>query len=91
MILFAKMGCTFGDTAAGDLPFAEKPERRGSHGHNAALPDLHATFVAWGAGIRPGARLEAIDNTAVAPTIAKLLNLPMPNTDGKPLTAALAE
>jgi len=37
---------TFGDTAAGELSFDDKPERKGSHGHDPELPELHATFVA---------------------------------------------
>jgi predicted AlkP superfamily pyrophosphatase or phosphodiesterase len=91
MILFAEEGCSFGDTAAGALPFNEKPERKGSHGHDPSLPDLHATFVAWGVGIKPGTKLGEIKNIDVAPTIAKLLGIDLPNTDGKPLAAALAE
>lgn len=91
MILFAEEGCSFGDTAAGALPFNEKPERKGSHGHEASLPDLHATFVAWGAGIKAGANLGEIKNIDVAPTIAKLLGVELPDTDGKPLAAALVE
>ena len=90
MLLFAQEGCAFGDTAAGQLPFSEKPERRGSHGHDPDLPDLHATFVAWGVGIKPGARLGEISNLSVAPTIAKLLGLTIPNAQGQPLAAALA-
>jgi len=91
MILFAEEGCSFGDTAAGELPFDEKPERKGSHGHDADLPDLHATFVAWGAGIKAGTRLGEISNTSVAPTIAKLLGLSIPKGEGKPLSAAMAD
>ena len=91
MMLFAEEGCAFGDTAAGELPFNEKPERKGSHGHDADLPDLHATFVAWGVGIKPGARLGEISNLSVAPTIAKLLGLPLPNAEGQPLAAALGD
>ncbi len=91
LFLFGEEGCTFGDTADGDLPFAEKPERRGSHGHDPHLPDLHATFIAWGAGIKPGVRLGEISNTCVAPTIAKLLGLAIPNPDGYPLVQVLAE
>lgn len=91
MILFADEGCSFGDTAAGALPFVEKPERKGSHGHDASLPDLHATFVAWGVGIKPGTNLGEIKNIDVAPTIAKLLGIEFPNTDGKPLAAALVK
>ena len=91
MMLFAEEGSVFGDTAAGELPFNDKPERKGSHGHSADLPDLHATFIAWGAGIKPGARLGVISNLSVAPTIARLLGLSLPNADGQPLAAALAE
>jgi len=91
LILFAEEGCAFGDTAAGELPFNEKPERKGSHGHDANLPDLHATFVAWGAGIKPGTRLGVVSNLSVAPTIARLLSLTVPNFEGAPLTAILAE
>ena len=90
MILFAEEGFTFGDTAAGDLPFNEKPERKGSHGHNPALPHLHAIFVAWGAGIKPGVKLGEISSLSVAPTIATLLGLTIPNVEGKPLEEVLA-
>lgn len=89
VMLFAEEGYAFGDTAAGDLTFEEKPERRGTHGHEASLPDLHATFVAWGAGIKPGARLGEIENLDVAPTIAKLLKISFPSADGKPLKKIL--
>jgi len=88
LILFARLGYSFGDTAAGDLPFKDKPERSGSHGHDPNLPELHATFVAWGAGIKPGTRLGEISNSDVAPTIARLLGLRYP-ADGKPLTQIL--
>lgn len=91
MILFADEGCSFGDTAAGSLPFTEKPERKGSHGHDPNLPDLHATFVIWGAGIKPGVKLGEVPNIDVAPTIAKLLGIELPSPDGKPLSAVLAE
>lgn len=91
LVLFAKMGWSFGDTAAGSLPFIQKPERKGSHGHDAELPELHATFVAWGYGIKPGAELGTIENTSVAPTIARLLGLAMPDVEGKPLEAMLAK
>jgi len=91
LILFAEEGCTFGDTAAGELPFNDKPERKGSHGHDPNLPDLHATFVAWGAGIKPGVQLGEIWNIDVAPTIARLLGLSIPNADGEALKEALLE
>jgi len=91
LILFAEEGCNFGDTAAGELSFNDKPERKGSHGHDPKLPDLHATFVVWGAGIKPGARLGEISNIDVAPTIAKLLGLSIPNAEGKVLKQVLSD
>jgi predicted AlkP superfamily pyrophosphatase or phosphodiesterase len=83
MILFAREGWAFGDTASGDLPFEQKPERKGTHGHDPNIPDLHATFVAWGHGIKQGVRLGEITNLDVAPTIAQLLGVAIPNADGR--------
>jgi predicted AlkP superfamily pyrophosphatase or phosphodiesterase len=91
LILFAKDGYVFGDTAAGALSFREKPERKGSHGHDAALPNLHAMFVAAGRGVRPGVTLGDVRNTDVAPTVARLLGLTIPSPDGAPLAAALRD
>jgi predicted AlkP superfamily pyrophosphatase or phosphodiesterase len=91
IVLFAKMNYFFGHTAAGSLPHHVKPERKGSHGHDSNFPDMKAMFIAWGAGIRPGAELGHIDNRSVAPTIAKLLGVDMPGVESKPLTEALAE
>jgi predicted AlkP superfamily pyrophosphatase or phosphodiesterase len=90
MMIFAQLGYAFGDTAAGDLPFEVKPERKGSHGHDPNLPELHASFIAWGAGIKPGVKLGEISNTSVTPTIAKIMGLQMQNLDGKPLDEILA-
>lgn len=91
IILFAKEGYSLGDTAAGQLPFKDKPERKGSHGHDPNIPNLRATFVAWGVGIKPGSKLGDISNVDVAPTIAAVLGVPLPDTDGKPLTEILAK
>lgn len=91
MVLFAKMTYFFGDTVAGTLPIDTKPERKGSHGHDASFPDLHAVFVACGAGIKRGVVLGEIDNRSVAPTIASLLGFEMPGVEGKVLEEALAK
>jgi predicted AlkP superfamily pyrophosphatase or phosphodiesterase len=91
MLIFCKMGSIFGDTAAGDLPFREKPERKGSHGHDPDFPDLQATFIACGAGIKPGVNVGQIRNTDVAPTVANLMGLEMKDVDGKVLEAALSK
>lgn len=90
LILFAGLGYAFGDTAAGALPFQDKPERSGTHGHDPNIPELHATFVAWGEGIKPHSRLSEISNLDVAPTIAKVLGISFP-ADGKVLKKILVQ
>ena len=48
----------------------------GAHGYPATDPDLGALFIASGAGILSGVRLDVIDNVDVAaPTIAEVLGL----------------
>lgn len=90
LILFAGLGYAFGDTAAGALPFQDKPERSGTHGHDPNIPELHATFVAWGEGIKPHSRLSEISNLDVAPTIGKVLGISFP-ADGKVLKKILVQ
>ena len=42
----------------------------GAHGYPSTDPDLSALFMASGAGITPGSKLDVIDNVDVAPTMA---------------------
>lgn len=62
----------------------------GAHGYVAADPELGALFIASGAGIRPGVKLNEIENVDVAPTIARLLGLQLDGADGRVLTEVLA-
>lgn len=92
MVLFARVGFVFGDASSGELPVEERPEGTGGHGHDPNVPEVHATFVAWGNGIKPGVELDEIEITRVAPTIARLLGIPMPpHVTSAPLTELLAE
>jgi predicted AlkP superfamily pyrophosphatase or phosphodiesterase len=91
VVLFAREGYCFDETASGSASTLPRRELRGMHGHDENLPCMYATFIAWGAGIKPRAHLDEIQNTDVAPTIARLLNLPLTGADGKVLAAALAE
>ena len=91
IVLTAQEGYTFSDALTGDLIVTPPSEQvKGTHGYDPDLPPLHATFVAWGAGIKPGARLGTIRNTDVAPTAAALLGVAMPDIEGRPLETILA-
>ncbi len=88
LLLVAKDGYTFaggdGEPAVFDLP---RPG--GSHGYLHSDPEMNAIFIAWGHGIKPGAKLDRIRNLDVAPTIAVLLGLDLKGVDGAPLRAIL--
>ena len=58
---------------------------------NPNQPRLHGTFVAWGAGIKTGAKPGAMNNTDVAPTMAELLGVKIPDADGRVLDAILTK
>jgi predicted AlkP superfamily pyrophosphatase or phosphodiesterase len=76
LYLTAMPDFAFGDGIDGDLITAHSP--RGAHGYVNSMPDMQALFVASGAAIRPGVKLDAISNLQVAPTIAKILGLQLP-------------
>jgi len=84
LVLGAKEGFAFSDSAAGDAVVTPPSNTvKGTHGYNPAQKKMRATFVAWGAGIRPGVKLADMDATDLAPTIARLLGINMTGTDGK--------
>ncbi|MCX6908947.1 MAG: ectonucleotide pyrophosphatase/phosphodiesterase [Verrucomicrobia bacterium] len=84
LVLGAKEGYAFSDSAAGDAVIVPVSGGvKGTHGYNPAQKKMRATFVAWGAGIRPGVKLPDMDATDLAPTIARLLGINMTGTDGK--------
>jgi predicted AlkP superfamily pyrophosphatase or phosphodiesterase len=92
VVLSGKSGYSFTDSLAGDLLVTPKSEDvKGTHGYDPNQPGMHATFVAWGAGIRPHAQPGAINNVDVAPTIAALLGLTMKAVDGRVLDEILAK
>ena len=90
LVLSAKSGYSFTDSLAGDLVVTPKSDDvKGTHGYDPNQASLHAAFVAWGAGLQPKAKLGTIDNTDVAPTMAALLGLKMPDSDGRVLESIL--
>ena len=91
-ILVAKDGYAVSGAVTGETLVATYEQARtslGSHGFLAKLPKMNAMCILSGAGVRPGVKLPEADNTAIAPTIAKLLGLEYPGADGKPLLNAL--
>jgi predicted AlkP superfamily pyrophosphatase or phosphodiesterase len=89
LILYPKAGYAFFGAAAGDAVSGPSINYSGTHGYPASDPELDGIFIASGAGIKRGVKLERIRNLDVAPTIARLLDVPLPNVDGHVLEQIL--
>lgn len=50
----------------------------GFHGYPSITPEMAGLLVARGRGIRPGTKLGRVSNLSVAPTVLRLLDLPVP-------------
>lgn len=57
----------------------------GAHGYAPTHPELLASFIIAGPGIAAGQDLGEIDMRAIAPTLARLMGVPFPGADLKPL------
>jgi hypothetical protein len=91
LVLTAIPGYSFNDSITATDVITESPTLKGTHGH---LPDqdfMYATFIAAGAGIKPGSHLDTIRNTDVAPTMARLLGLKLPEAEGRELKEILKD
>ena len=87
LYLVAAPDYDFEDGTSG--PVTRPNPTRGAHGYLNTDHDMQALFIASGAAIRQGATLGAIDNLRVAPTIASILGLSMPEAKESPLTEIL--
>jgi predicted AlkP superfamily pyrophosphatase or phosphodiesterase len=52
-----------------------RPTTVGKHGFDNNMPDMQATFYAWGPAFKSGIKVNAFDNVHVYPVLAKILGL----------------
>jgi len=90
LILIAKDGYGFHDSAVGDRPVAPTVNYAATHGYVASDPEMNGIFIASGAHIRKGVTLPQVSNRDLAPTIARILGLAMPDVEGRVLEEILA-
>ncbi|HUR56557.1 MAG TPA: ectonucleotide pyrophosphatase/phosphodiesterase [Opitutaceae bacterium] len=89
IILYPKAGYAFTGAASGDSTAGPATNYGGTHGYASTDPELDGIFIASGAGIKKGVRLERARNLDVAPTIARLLGVDLPNVEGRVLEEIL--
>jgi predicted AlkP superfamily pyrophosphatase or phosphodiesterase len=61
------------------------PTVKGNHGQRPTRPGLATGFIAAGPGVRPGTSIERMRLVDVAPTVAQVLGLEMPDVEGLPI------
>ena len=89
LILHPKAGYAFTGAATGDIVHGPAVNYGGTHGYPATDPELDGIFIAQGAGIRRGVKLDRVRNLDVAPTIARLLGVALPTADGRAMEEIL--
>jgi predicted AlkP superfamily pyrophosphatase or phosphodiesterase len=93
MVLVAEEGYCFSGKVEDRwvAPVAQVGSPIGNHGYVNTNPKMNAMFIAAGAGLKRGVELDVIENIDVAPTVAHLLGVQLPDTDGKIMAGALTE
>ena len=89
LILWAKPGYAFKDPANTAGTIVDPTNYLGTHGYANSDPELDGIFLASGYGIKVGSRIPRIRNLDVAPTLAALLGVQLPATDGRTLNEIL--
>ncbi|MBO9579687.1 MAG: alkaline phosphatase family protein [Sphingobium sp.] len=82
-MIFFQPGFEGGNALNGALITPSK--EHGQHGGSPDNPALRSIFIAAGPGVPKGRTLDVVDMRAIAPTIAKMLNAPMPSATEHPL------
>ena len=67
IILVAKLPYTFS--------LSGRPSSPGKHGYDPRLPEMRASFLAWGPAFKSGKKINGFENVHVYPLIAKILGL----------------
>ncbi|MBA3314421.1 MAG: alkaline phosphatase family protein [Planctomycetota bacterium] len=91
LVLSAKDGYGFNADPIGEEFVIAAEGTPGTHGFLSTNPRMNAVFVAAGAGVRKGTRLDIVENVSVAPTIARLLGVLLESADGEPLAGILQD
>ncbi len=89
LVLFAKPSYAFKGDADPETLVAPSQNYQGTHGYPTSDPELDGIFIAQGRGIQQGVTMKRIANLDVAPTVAQLLGLKIPNAEGRVLNEIL--
>jgi predicted AlkP superfamily pyrophosphatase or phosphodiesterase len=89
MMLEAAPGYSFDDTLTGAEVRDSGETYKGTHGYLPTDPRMRASLIIYGASARKGSKLPLARMIDLAPSIASLLKLKLPQPEGKPLKELL--
>lgn len=72
-------------------PFTQPHARAAGHGYSPDTPGMETGMILWGAGVRGDVLLPITYSIDVAPTIAALLGLELPEAEGKPMAGVMRQ
>lgn len=91
LILFASEGYAFRKDVTGEEVVVPAVNYGGTHGYPASDPELDGIFIAHGPNIKPGTVVDRVSNLDVAPTLARIMGLTLPEVDGRAIEEILKE
>lgn len=89
LILYAADGYAFRKDVTGEDVVVPAMNYAGTHGYRNSDPELDGIFIAHGPGIKPGTVVDRVSNLDVAPTLARIMGLTLPEVDGRVLEEIL--
>jgi predicted AlkP superfamily pyrophosphatase or phosphodiesterase len=85
LVLEAAPGFSSDDLVTGPEEHPSEDTYRGTHGYLPTNPEMRASLVVYGVGVRSGTTVPLVQMVDIAPTIAALLDLNLPNAEGRPI------
>lgn len=76
-------GALAGGFKGAAAPLASPAKYKGTHGYFPVAPEMRSTFMMMGKGITAGRNLGEIDMRQIAPTLAQVLKVSLPDAEGK--------
>ena len=80
-VLVAKKGYELRDDVTGDYCRTHLTQEA-QHGYSENFPEMRASFMLWGKGVRPGSDPGEFELIDIAPTLAAMMGVSLPDAEG---------
>lgn len=80
-VLVSKKGYELRDDVTGDY-CRVRLTQKAQHGYSENFPEMRASFMLWGKGVRPGSDPGEFELIDIAPTLAAMMDVSLPDAEG---------